>query len=82
MNPAEIVVHEMKAVGRPEVSHFFENAFVSRVRRRICILMVRFWRSTMLVQILFGSGFPITGTTSVEVTSAGLYFASPSRGEA
>jgi hypothetical protein len=24
-------------------SHFFENAFVSRVRQRICILIVRFW---------------------------------------
>jgi hypothetical protein len=26
-------------------SNFFENAFVSRVNRRICIRMARFWRS-------------------------------------
>ena len=27
-------------------SNFFENALVSRVNRRICIRIVRFWRST------------------------------------
>ena len=30
-------------------SHFFENALVNRVRRRICMRIVRFWRSTWLV---------------------------------
>ena len=32
-------------------SHFFENAFVSRVSRRMCIRIVRFERSTCDVQI-------------------------------
>ena len=32
-------------------SHFLLYAFVNRVRRRICIPIVRFWRSTWLVQI-------------------------------
>ena len=27
-------------------SHFFEKAFVGRVRRRMCILIVTFWRPT------------------------------------
>ena len=31
-------------------SNFFENAQVSRVKRRICIRIVRFWRSTWLVE--------------------------------
>src|ERR1019366_8730418 len=35
--------------------------------------MVRFWRSTWLVQVLAGSGLPLTGTFSALVTSGGLY---------
>jgi hypothetical protein len=42
----------VQAVGRREVSHFFEKASVNRVRPRICILIVRFWRSTWDAQIL------------------------------
>ena len=40
-------------------SHFFENAFVRRVNRRIDICMVRFWRSTSLVEMCFGQHFPV-----------------------
>ena len=46
--------------------------FVKRVSLRICIRMVRFWRSTIDVQIRSGSGLPMTGTASVATTSAGL----------
>jgi len=45
VNPAEVVEREPEAVGGPEVFHFLLKAFVSRVMRRICILIVRFWRS-------------------------------------
>jgi hypothetical protein len=34
------------------------KAFVSRVKRRIAILIVKFWRSTKLVEIWSGSGSP------------------------
>jgi hypothetical protein len=78
VNAAEVVVGEVQAVGRPKVSHFFERAFVNRVKRRICILIVKFWRSTWLVQIFAGSGLPMTGTRSVCVTSGGLYRRWPS----
>src|ERR1700687_1788987 len=40
------------------LSTFFENAFVRRVNRRIDIRIVRFWRSTWLVEMCFGSGCP------------------------
>jgi hypothetical protein len=46
MNLDEIVVHEMQADSRYMVSSVFEKPLVSLVNRRICILMVRFWRST------------------------------------
>jgi hypothetical protein len=37
-------------------STFLLKAFVSRVKRRMLILMVKFWRSAMLVEISSGSG--------------------------
>jgi hypothetical protein len=73
VNPAEIVVGEVQAVGRPQILPFLREGVVNRVRRRICTRMVRFWRSTWDVQIFAGSGFPMTGTRSVCVTSGGLY---------
>src|SRR5229473_8005351 len=42
-------------------STFFENAFVNRVNRRMCMRMVRLPRSTYDVLIYFGSGEPILG---------------------
>jgi hypothetical protein len=39
-------VHEWSATACSKFSSFFEKAFVSRVNRRICIRMVKFWRST------------------------------------
>jgi len=51
------------------------KAFVSRVNRRICIRMVRFWRSTWLVQILASSGFPLITTLTAPVHSAGEWLA-------
>jgi len=54
-------------------SHSLLKALVSRVSRRISILMVRFCRSTWLVQSGSDRDWPMTGTTSVETTSAGEY---------
>jgi len=36
-------------------SAFFEKAFVSRVMRRLPMRILRFWRSTKLVETCFGS---------------------------
>jgi hypothetical protein len=57
-------------------SHFFENAFVSRVNRRVGIRIVRFCRSTQDVEVCFGSGSPLTGVSdaveeSLEASSFG-----------
>ena len=62
MNTAEVVVGEMQRDSALWFSSFFENALVNRVRRRICIRIVRFCRSTCEVQILEGSGSPLTAT--------------------
>src|SRR5438876_11308747 len=52
---------------------FFEKAFVSRVNRLSCILIVRFCRSTNEVEIFRKSGFPVTGTGLASTISLGLY---------
>lgn len=46
MNPAKVVVHMEQRNHRNVIVEFFENAFVSRVKRRMFILMFKFWRST------------------------------------
>jgi len=46
MNADEIVVHRMKRNRGGVVLDLFENAFVSRVKRRMCIRIVRLLRST------------------------------------
>lgn len=60
MDAAEIVVGEVESAkplsGR---SVFFEKAFVSRVNRRICIRIVRFFRSMCEVHIRSGSALPV-----------------------
>ena len=53
-------------------SNFFENALVNLVKRRICIRMVRFWRSTNDVLMCFSSGRPSTVRFTMPVQSAGL----------
>jgi transposase len=45
MDAHKIVVHRMKRDRAAWFSTFFENALVSRVKRRMCIRIVRFWRS-------------------------------------
>jgi hypothetical protein len=44
---------------------------LSRVNRGICIRMVRFCRSTWLVQIFAASGLPLITTFTAPVHSAG-----------
>ena len=69
MNPAEVVVGKVQAIRSQKVLHFLLKVFVSRVRRRTHILIVRFWPFHMPVQTRRVSGFPMTGTTSTETTS-------------
>ena len=51
MNAAEIVIGKVQGDGSPQVLHFLEKALVSLVSLRICIRIVRFWRSICDVQI-------------------------------
>ena len=41
---------------------FFEKAFVRRVKRRFCMRIVRFARSTYEVEMCVASGSPMMGT--------------------
>ena len=50
---------------------FFEKALVRRVKRLVCILMVRFPRSMWLVQIRSGS--PTTVLVATATTAPGEY---------
>jgi hypothetical protein len=54
-----------------------ENALVKRVRRRICMRIVRFWRSTYEVLTFDGSGLPTTVCASVLVIFGGEYLPAP-----
>jgi len=42
VNLREIVMHEMQCDGVRVILNLFENPSVSRVKRRMCILIVRF----------------------------------------
>src|SRR5438270_287922 len=59
VNPAKVVMHEMQGDRMTMVLNLLRKAFVRRVKRRIPILMVRFWRSTKDVLIWSGSGVPL-----------------------
>ena len=52
-------------------SIFFENALVSRVKRRVCIRTLRFWRSANDVPMYFGSGCPRSGSCGRRCTRRG-----------
>jgi len=58
VDAAEVIVHVVGAIIALWFSTFFENAFVSRVKRRMLIRMVEVWRSTKLVETNAGSGSP------------------------
>jgi hypothetical protein len=45
MNPAEVVEREVERGAAQWFSNFLEKPFVSRVKRRMLIRMVSFWRS-------------------------------------
>jgi len=67
MNATEIVIREVQGDGGFQGGSFLLNALVSLVKRRICILMVRFCRSTKLVEMWSGSGSPVP---TLDITSA------------
>ena len=58
--PSKIVVHEVNRNHRGMILDFLGEPLVRRVKRRIPIRIVRFWRSTKLVLTCFGSGSPLT----------------------
>ncbi len=49
-------MHEVNCNHVSVIIRFFDNPFVSRVKRRVAIRIVRFWRSTGLV---FFQGEPL-----------------------
>lgn len=51
VNAAEIVAHEVQRNRVRVVINFLEKALVSRAKRRIFIRIVRFCRSTKLVEM-------------------------------
>lgn len=69
--PHEVVPAKCRQYAAHRFSHFFANPFVNLVKRRTCILIVRFCRSTCDVQIFAESGLPMTGTRSVYRHRAG-----------
>ena len=60
MDTCEIVVHEVEGQRRLVVVDFLEKALVSRVKRRMLMRIVRLERSTWLVEMKSGSGWPVT----------------------
>ena len=55
-----------------------ESAFVSRINRRVCILIVKLFRPTYDVQIRLLSGWPLTSWISTLLMLGGLYSRRPS----
>jgi hypothetical protein len=53
-------------------SNFFENAFVSRVNRRIAIRVVKFYPSANHVEIWAGSGVPFMTSVCTALIRGGL----------
>jgi hypothetical protein len=72
VNAAEIIMHEVKGNSVLRFSTFFENAFVNQVNRRIAMRIVKFWRSTKLVETCFMAGLPVMTDFAVPMHSAGL----------
>lgn len=60
MNANEVVVHEVLRDRVGTSLDLFEKPLVRRVERRICIRIVRFWRSANDVLTCLGSGLPST----------------------
>ena len=83
MYTTEIVMHIVQSDRVAVVVNFLTfllNPFVNRVNLRICILIVKFCRSTKLVLTCFGSGSPLTTFMSQPVQIAGEYRVSFSDG--
>ena len=53
-------------------SSFLEKASVRRVKRRIDMRIVRWWRSTQLVEMSSGFGLPMIGIFLAPVQAVGL----------
>lgn len=73
VNTAEIVVHKIQGHGMTVILNLFADPFVSRVKRRMPMRIVRFWRSTKLVEMCAGSGLPLMVAVRHPMQVAGLY---------
>ena len=58
MDADEVAIDHMERDRIGVVLDLFDNAFVSRVKQRMCIRIVRFCRSLLDVLMCFGSGAP------------------------
>jgi len=68
---AKVVPGEVQRDGGAEVRRFFKKAFVSRVKRRMCLRIVRFWRSTPEVLIRSKLGHPRIAVLRMKSASRG-----------
>jgi hypothetical protein len=73
MDAREVVVHEVQRDRVSRVLDLLREALVRRVKRRIDIRIVRFWRSTHDVLMVSGSGSPVTFITLVLQKFSGLH---------
>jgi len=72
MNAAEIVIHIVQADRCGMVRKFFAESVCEARERRIGIRIVRFWRSTKLVEMWSRSGSPHMILVSIPMHCAGL----------
>ena len=64
-------MREVQADRRSMFVRFSEKPLVNRVKRRIDIRMVKFWRSTYEVEISSRSGVPIGGSMAHFIITGG-----------
>jgi hypothetical protein len=71
IDAAEVVISKWSASAAQRFSHFLLKAFLSRVNLRICMRIVRFFRSTRVLQTRSGLVLPITSSGTASTTSGG-----------
>ena len=77
VNPHEVVVREVQRDRRPKVLDLLAESVGEAGKPGMLIRIVKFWRSTKLVEIWAGSGEPAIGMRPALVTRGGLYRPGP-----
>ena len=72
VDAAKVIIGEPERISGFQMLQRLLKQLVSRVIRRIPILMLKFCRSMCDVQIRLLTGFPMTSTGTESTTSAGL----------